>query len=158
MNINRGSKLTRRKFTASEDERLKGLVAKHGTSNWLLIETEFGDTRTARQLRERWSNFLNQSIDRHWTEEEDRVLMDLAERRVCMAHIARILGNKSSIICKNRFKVLITLRKRQLKPDYGRSEPPRMSIEASHSEATRLFDCDWLDEEFNWTDALDLTF
>ena len=161
MDINRASKLTRRKFTASEDERLKVLVSKHGTSNWLLIESEFGDSRTARQLRERWRNFLNQSIDRHWTEEEDRVLMDLAERYVRMSHIARVLGNKSSIICKNRFKVLITLKKRQLKPDYGRSEQALISIEASHSSTSELFgkgDSDWPDEEFNWPDAIDLTF
>jgi hypothetical protein len=66
----------RQKFTAQEDERLRNLVAKLGENNWTDIALELG-TRSPRQCRERFKNYLSPNLKNEpWTDAEDRLLAD----------------------------------------------------------------------------------
>ncbi|MDR2416970.1 MAG: hypothetical protein LBD15_02245 [Holosporales bacterium] len=67
------------KFTHEEDERLRALVAMYGESDWSKIAMDM-PSRTSRQCRERWRNYLDPGINnRPWTLGEDRYLIRLQE-------------------------------------------------------------------------------
>jgi hypothetical protein len=62
------------KFTSMEDARLKELVGQYGTNNWAAVASDMGD-RTARQCRERWTNYINPTIIfSPWTPDEEALL------------------------------------------------------------------------------------
>ena len=64
-----------RKWTPTEDEMLKQLVASHGAKHWGDICTKLKG-RTGKQCRERWHNHLDPNIRKDpWTKEEDDLLM-----------------------------------------------------------------------------------
>merc|ERR1712187_187274 len=69
-------------WTAEEDEKLKTLVKKHGTNgvlSWQSVERGMDFCRTQKQCRERWTNFLDPSLNLGpFTEEEDSKLLELA--------------------------------------------------------------------------------
>jgi hypothetical protein len=66
----------RRKFSASEDEQLRNLVAKFGDHNWTKVSLRL-KTRSARQCRERFMNYLCPALKNDaWTEEEDNLLTE----------------------------------------------------------------------------------
>lgn len=99
--------IKRVKFLPSEDKTISDLVSIYGT-DWKLISQSFGPTRTKRQLRERWQNYLNPDCNPTYTEEEDTMLMDLVtEIGTKWAKIAEIIGKKSAISCRNRHRILI---------------------------------------------------
>lgn len=103
----------RAKFDAEEDEHLKRVVEKYGTNDWELIAIKIRG-RTARQCRERWTNYLNPAIDNsEWTEEEDALLLEKHEEigRHWKA-IAEFFPNRTDIAVKNRW---LMLERRRLK-------------------------------------------
>jgi hypothetical protein len=64
----------RRVFTADEDVRLKDLVARYGEKSWANIASKMG-TRSARQCRERYKDYLHPDIlNAPWRPEEDLLL------------------------------------------------------------------------------------
>jgi hypothetical protein len=63
------------RFTREEDEKLRFLVRELGTSEWVAIAGQMR-TRTTRQCRERWQNYLRPDIKNGpWTEEEEELLV-----------------------------------------------------------------------------------
>ena len=65
-----------RKFTKEEDMQLRQLVSNYGFSSWEII-AKFIPTHTARQLRDRFTNYLVPGISHHaWTLEEDLKLTE----------------------------------------------------------------------------------
>lgn len=99
--------IKRVKFLPSEDKTIIDLVSIYGT-DWKLISQSFGPSRTKRQLRERWQNYLNPECNPTYTEEEDIMLVDLVnEMGTKWAKIAEIIGKKSAISCRNRHRILI---------------------------------------------------
>ena len=68
-------------WTPEEDSNLKALVLKHGTKNvkaWKAVEAGMKFSRTRKQCRERWTNFLDPSLNLEpFTEDEDQKLLEL---------------------------------------------------------------------------------
>ncbi|OHT06197.1 hypothetical protein TRFO_25814 [Tritrichomonas foetus] len=63
------------KFTKIEDEKLENLIREFGENNWKLIAERMAP-RTARQCRERWTNYVNPSLSKDpWSHEEDELLL-----------------------------------------------------------------------------------
>ena len=68
--------VVRRPFTQEEDVKLVEIMNSGRHRSWESIAREMG-SRTARQVRERWSNYLSPSIRTDpWTEDEDQLLID----------------------------------------------------------------------------------
>ncbi|CAN8067352.1 unnamed protein product [Agarophyton chilense] len=103
-----GAPRRRRRWKQWEDELLQRVVAEHGATKWNNVARHFPG-RNGRQVRLRWMNHLQPSLEkRAWTVQEDTVLMD--------AH--RQLGNKWALIAmrlcgrtdnsvKNRYKSIV---------------------------------------------------
>jgi hypothetical protein len=65
----------RLKFSIFEDMKLIQLVKKLGTKSWKKIAQEMG-TRTTRQCRERYTNYLDPSINNiPWSRDDDEMLI-----------------------------------------------------------------------------------
>jgi hypothetical protein len=66
----------RLKFTEDEDIRLRALVSELGEANWSDISRQLG-TRSARQCRERFKNYLSPNLKNEpWTDAEDKLLTE----------------------------------------------------------------------------------
>lgn len=64
------------KFTKAEDATLALLVKELGTKDWKSIAQHM-QPRTARQCRERWTNYVNPTLSQEpWTQEEDILLIE----------------------------------------------------------------------------------
>lgn len=97
-------KASRQKFSASEDEQLKNLVAELGESNWNEVANRLG-TRTARQCRERFKNYLSPSIKNDpWTKEDDLKLQQKYEEYgPKWSIIASFFPSRSDVNIKNHW-------------------------------------------------------
>ena len=97
----------KKKFTPEEDELLKSLVEQYGTSNWNDIETNFPN-RTARQLKDRWLNYLDPNVNMgEWTlEEEELLLQKIDEIGKKWRKIATFFNGRTDVHLKNRYKLM----------------------------------------------------
>ena len=98
----------KKKFSKAEDEQLKKLVLEHGIKKWGEI-SKFLPSRTARQCRDRWENYLNPVLNvQKWTMEEDRILL---EKHAFFGNkwkkINLFLPSRSKIAIKNRYHKLV---------------------------------------------------
>ena len=102
----------RHNFTKAEDSRLLKLVEEFGR-DWVTVSSHL-KTRTPRQCRDRFRNYLDPSLDhREWSEEEDALLEEqvgLYGRRWSV--IARVFKNRSEANVKNRWTALQNKRQR----------------------------------------------
>lgn len=74
------SSIRKIKFTPEEDEKLKKLIKQLGTRDWEVISIEM-KTRTSRQCRDRWNNYLCPNLNNEpFSEEEDNLLLKLFEK------------------------------------------------------------------------------
>ncbi|KAK8896084.1 hypothetical protein M9Y10_013975 [Tritrichomonas musculus] len=81
---------SRKPFTPEEDAQLVELVSSQQFPNWKTIASVIKG-RTARQCRERWSEYLNPSIKfEPWTTSEDTLLVQMVQ----------LYGNKWTFISK----------------------------------------------------------
>jgi hypothetical protein len=65
----------KRKFSYVEDALLRDVISRGICSDWCEVARELPG-RTARQCRERWTNYLNPIIDHSaWTKAEDELLI-----------------------------------------------------------------------------------
>jgi hypothetical protein len=101
--------ISRCKFSLEEDNKLRSLVAGLGTRSWDRIGC-FMPGRTARQCRDRYKNYLMDSlVNRPWTPEEDSILIDrfhlLGPKWV---EIGKLLNGRSGNNVKNRWYKHIT--------------------------------------------------
>ncbi|OHS95662.1 hypothetical protein TRFO_38198 [Tritrichomonas foetus] len=97
----------RRSFSQHEDELLRTLVEEHGDADWKIIADNM-KTRTARQCRERYRNYLMPGlVNGPWTEEEDILLKSkFIEIGAKWTVIATFFPTRSEINLKNRWAAL----------------------------------------------------
>lgn len=94
----------RKKFTPEEDKALKFFVYKTGSFDWKKI-SEFMPGRTAKQCRDRYCNYLSETIiDEPWSKEEDDVLLYyLSFIGPKWVEISRHIPGRSGSNVKNRW-------------------------------------------------------
>jgi hypothetical protein len=105
----------RHKFTKVEDELLKSLVQKYGESNWCAVAAQI-KTRTPRQCRERYKNYLSPKIKNGpWTPEEEELLAKkVAEIGPKWAHISTFFAPRSDVNVKNHWTSMVNRRQREM--------------------------------------------
>jgi Myb superfamily proteins, including transcription factors and mRNA splicing factors len=96
-------KKTYNKFTLQEDQKILDLVKIHGTNNWTQIAEKI-PKRTPRQIRERWTNYLDPNINHsEFTAEEDQIIIEkYNEIGSKWSNIAKFMGRTENQV-KNRF-------------------------------------------------------
>jgi hypothetical protein len=94
----------RSRFTQSEDERLRTLVNQLGNRHWETI-AQLMPGRTARQCRDRYKNYLLDSlVSSTWRPEEDQILRQrFAELGPKWVEISKSLQGRSGNDVKNRW-------------------------------------------------------
>lgn len=114
------------KFTKAEDAKLAMLVAEYSDNDWKTIADHMVP-RTARQCRERWTNYVNPSLSKDpWTPEEDLLLIEKHKE----------FGNHWKIIEKyfnNRSKNNIKHRWASMKESFSNNEGSTISNTLAHT-------------------------
>ena len=106
----------RRRWKEWEDELLISVVEKHGPTRWNTLAHNFPG-RNGRQVRLRWMNHLQPSLNkRPWKPEEDAVLLeahnDLGNK---WALISSKLRGRTDNSVKNRYKSIVRRNAREAK-------------------------------------------
>ncbi|KAF9647371.1 hypothetical protein BDM02DRAFT_3117180 [Thelephora ganbajun] len=114
--------LRKGRWTIQEDELLLKAIRKHGHC-WHKV-AKYLPGRTDDQAAKRFREKLDPGIAKTpWTEEEDRVLLDMWKKVGCRWNlISRELNGRPAVHCRNRYASLKRIQK-SLDPD-GRSETP----------------------------------
>lgn len=96
-------KKTYNKFTPQEDQKILNLAKIYGTNNWTQIAKKI-PKRTPRQIRERWTNYLDPNINHsEFTAEEDQIIIEKHnEIGPKWSNIAKFMGRTENQV-KNRF-------------------------------------------------------
>jgi preprotein translocase subunit SecA len=122
-NIQSKKEIRHKKFTEEEDSQLRTLVQQFGSDSWDDITTAMNGQRTKRQLRERWQNYLSPALIPSYSETEDCALLTLYRQiGPQWAKIATMIGKKSAISTRNRYRSLQAMKARGVKPDYLKIE------------------------------------
>jgi hypothetical protein len=97
----------RQKFSVQEDDQLRDLVSELGINNWAEVSARLG-TRSARQCRERFKNYLSPNLrNGQWTEEEDQLLREkYLEFGAKWSLIVAFFPSRSEVNLKNRWTQL----------------------------------------------------
>lgn len=103
------TKSTRQKFTAEEDARLIELVRIHGNKAWKKIASIM-KTRTTRQCRERYINYLSPSVTNGpWSAQDDQLLIEkVQEMGPKWSKIAKFFPSRSDVNVKNRYALFVS--------------------------------------------------
>lgn len=90
----------------SEDDRLRELVSSLGTEKtWHNIAEGMGYTRTPKQCKERWHNFLDPKLRVEWSDDEDKKLVSLFKKYGAQwADIAKELCGRTGDRVKRRLR------------------------------------------------------
>lgn len=108
---------TRSMFTVAEDRKLLKLVNDSGKRpNWRAISIIM-KTRTPRQCRERYQNYLNPSLEHvNWTKEEDQLILEKFEDVGPKWNmIAKFLHGRTGNSTRNRYQSLQRKKRKQEK-------------------------------------------
>jgi hypothetical protein len=94
-----------RRFSPREDGAVREFVEQYGTGNWDLIAGRLG--MSAREIRERWFNYLAPETTTAWTPEEDALL----KRKVfVLGHLWNVLASffpgRPATAIKNHYMAL----------------------------------------------------
>ena len=100
-------KKPKQKFTPEEDAKLTSYVRIYGTDDWNEIASFFDD-RSARQLKERWFNYLDPNVDIHdWTPEEEELLLEkISQCGKKWRMIAQSFNGRTDVHLKNRYQLM----------------------------------------------------
>jgi hypothetical protein len=131
----------RRKFTLDEDNKLRALVDSFGTESWQNI-ARFVPQRTARQCRDRYNNYLVDSLMTDpWTPEEDALVIQQYHRiGAKWVEIGKMLKGRSGNNVKNRWhKHLCRVDPTLLKLTPAASQPPLPPIPEAPAEVPTPF-------------------
>jgi hypothetical protein len=96
-----------RPWTAAEDQRLLGGIARFGVDSWQNVATFVGSGRNRAQCSQRWSRGLNPRISKKvWTPDEESQLEALVKEHgeKSWAKIASIMGNRSDVQCRYHYR------------------------------------------------------
>jgi hypothetical protein len=131
---------TRRKFTPEEDLQLRSLVERLGTKSWEEI-AQFIQDRSARQCRDRYKNYLLDSlITNPWTPEEDEVLIEKFHQiGPKWVEIGKLLSGRSGNNVKNRWHKHLCKMDIGPPPFVPKPPPTRAALEASEHKVLSLF-------------------
>lgn len=104
----------RHKFTPAEDELLKSLVQMYGESKWALIAEKM-QTRSPRQCRERYKNYLSPKIQNApWTPEEENLLIQKYQQLGPKWSIISVFfAPRSDVNVKNHWAVMMNRTQRE---------------------------------------------
>lgn len=110
----------RPQFSKEEDEKLIKIVNKHGAKNWPQIG-KLMKTRTGRQCRDRYQNYLKPGCNnKDWTKEEDDLIMEKVDQLGSKwSLISNFLEGRTGCAIKNRYTLLI-------RKKFGK--PPRKAL------------------------------
>ena len=127
-------------FTAKEDEIITRLVNENGERGWKHIAQHL-ENRTARQVRERWVNYLSPWVNKGiWTESDDALLEKLEveyNRKWCK--IVRFFPNRTDVMLKNRSALIHRQIKRGKRVSSLQKKPPNES-QYSKEDVVPLFE------------------
>jgi hypothetical protein len=95
-------------FTSDEDRLILDFVEKFGATRWERIEP-FIKTRTSRQCRERYKNFLSPTVVKtEWTNDEDLLLENLVfQYGKKWSKLIEYFPGRTDVLIKNRFALLM---------------------------------------------------
>ena len=104
----------RKLFTEEEDEIITQMVKRHGPKYWTFFAS-YLKNRTARQIRERWMNYLSPCLSiTSWTKEEEGLLLRLMDS---LGHswskMSLFFPNKTEMMLKNRAALIDRRRKKE---------------------------------------------
>lgn len=104
ISFNGNKKSIRTHFTKNEDDKIIELVKKFGTKKWTIVAA-FMKGRTAKQCRDRYSNYLIPGIfNGEWSREEDELLVKLfKENGSKWSVIHKYFPKRSANSIKNRW-------------------------------------------------------
>ncbi|CAD8098443.1 unnamed protein product [Paramecium sonneborni] len=121
---------SRQLWSSEEDEQLKELVQKFG-KKWSKICTIM-NWRTGKQVRERYLNQLQGTINQDkWTEEEDKLILKLYKKfGTKWSYISSFLNGRPENMVKNRFYANL---KRRYQCDLGDSDDEDFEEESFNS-------------------------
>ncbi|KAI5528046.1 RNA polymerase II transcription regulator recruiting protein [Trichomonas vaginalis G3] len=104
----------RHKFTRAEDELLKSLVQVYGETKWALISEKM-QTRSPRQCRERYKNYLSPKIQNSpWTPEEENLLIQKYQQLGPKWSIISVFfAPRSDVNVKNHWAVMMNRNQRE---------------------------------------------
>lgn len=96
------------KFMPEEDLKLKSLINKYGTGNWIKI-SQLMINKNPRQCRERWNNYLKPELSLEpWSHEEDVLLVEkYREYGNRWSKISKSFHNRSDNAVRNRLQSLL---------------------------------------------------
>ena len=129
-------------WKAAEDELLRKLVVAHGTDWPKVAEIWQGSStgvRTVKQIRERWNNHVDPSINRApFSQQEDEQILKLHRALGnSWSAIAKSLTGRRGEAVKSRFK---SLTKRQLRSSEPRSAGPKKKMKCSSASSQTAAD------------------
>ena len=108
---------SRSRFRPEEDEAIRKAIEEHGRIAWSRIASILPN-RTARQVRERWLNYLTPEVSHApWTEEEDKELLRaVSELGRAWSLVAKQFVGRTDVTVKNRYKLLMRRRQKMEEP------------------------------------------
>ncbi|OHT16705.1 hypothetical protein TRFO_12959 [Tritrichomonas foetus] len=114
-NLKKGPRRVRKIFSPEEDSKLTEIMNKQKFVSWDKVAKEIA-TRTARQCRDRWLNYLSPAIRRDpWTRKEDILLVDkINEYGTHWSQISKFFTGRSDNHIKNRWYSYL---KNRVRPD-----------------------------------------
>lgn len=155
------------RFTSEEDKKLTEIVMSYGTCDWDLV-SKVMKTRTARQCRERWNNYISSNLtNAPWTATEDELLNDLYDEYGSRwSKISEFFSNRSANCVRNRIKLLqrksIVKNEKpipteisnpsNIKKDFKGSNDPKQAV----SSATHANTLNSMFNEFEFDDFMNL--
>ena len=106
--------LKKGRWTRDEDEKIRKFVEEYGTKEWVLIAKHL-EGRVGKQVRERWLNHLDPSINKGpWTTEEDEIFLSLHQKLGNKwTKIAESLPGRTENAIKNRYNAILRRHKRR---------------------------------------------
>lgn len=115
--------VSRHKFTAEEDEKLRELVRELGENDWGEVSSRLG-TRSPRQCRERFKNYLAPNLRNDpWTKEEERLLIaKQKEFGTRWSVIASFFPERSDVNIKNHWTQMMNRTSRERDLEHEKQE------------------------------------
>ncbi|EAY21683.1 Myb-like DNA-binding domain containing protein [Trichomonas vaginalis G3] len=95
-------------FTEEEDNLLRKLVEQYGENQWEYLSRQIG-TRSSRQCRERWTNYLSPRLSQGpWSKDEDRLLFHKVKKYGKKWELlVRFFPTRSRNNIKNRYNTIV---------------------------------------------------